>query len=571
VIEPSFKLIWEPWLDRATTRPDDLAIVHWRLGATSVTWTAAALMAAAFDVSRRLKAAGVRRGEVCATILRHHAAFYPVYLGIVLAGAVPTVLAYPNPRLHPEKFREGIEGMLDQSGFDWILTEEALLPLLGVIGEKAGHAFRGILHPLGWVHEPADYRLKTFCDTAVERAAPNDPCLLQHSSGTTGLQKPIMLSHRSVLGHLRCYGEAVSALPCDKVVSWLPLYHDMGLIAAFHLPLGLGIPLVQLDPFEWVQAPISLLQAISEHRATLAWLPNFAFNLMAERVRDDELDGLRLDSMRLFVNCSERVKASSHDRFAERFAKIGLNPEALGASYAMAEATFAVTQTTPGIRAPVCYVDRQEIAASRVVVLAADNSAAIPCVSSGKLVKGCEIRIVDDGDDNLPAERIGHLLVRSPSLFDGYRNHQEKTREAMIDSWYRTGDIGFRVEDEFFVIGRSKDVIIVAGKNIYPEDIETVVNGVDGVLPGRSVAFGVESATSGTEEIWIVAETGLTDESEIKALRHRILKASLQVDVTVSRVSLVPPRWLYKTSSGKPCRHTNRERVMAEPKQRVPG
>ena len=569
MIHSSLKLIWEPWLDRAIVRPDDLAIVHWRLEGLPVTWTAGALFAAAFDVCGRLKASGVRRNEVCALILRHHPAFYPVYLGIVLAGAVPAVLAYPNSRLHPEKFRGGLEGMLKQSGFDWILTEKTLLPLLGVIGEKAGRAFRGIMYPLDWVREPSDYQAEKLSDIAVERADPGDPCLLQHSSGTTGLQKPIMLSHASVLEHLRCYGEAIQASPSDRVVSWLPLYHDMGLIAAFHLPLGLGIPLVQLDPMEWVQAPASLLRAISEHRGTLAWMPNFAFNLMAERVRDDDLDGVRLDSMRLFVNCSERVKAGSHDRFAGRFAKIGLNPGALGASYAMAEATFAVTQTAPGIRAPVCHIDRQAMAEGRVVRLTVDNSAAVACVSSGRLVKGCEIRVVSEAGDELPADRIGHLRVRSSALFDGYRNHPEKTSETLIEGWYLTGDIGFRVGDEYFVIGRSKDVIIVAGKNIYPEDIETVVNEVDGVLPGRAVAFGVENATSGTEEIWIVAETGLTDEPAIKALRHGILKASLHADVTVSRVVLVPPRWLFKTSSGKPCRHTNRERAMAETTQRV--
>jgi acyl-CoA synthetase (AMP-forming)/AMP-acid ligase II len=235
----------------------------------------------------------------------------------------------------------------------------------------------------------------------------------------------------------------------------------------------------------------------------------------------------------------------------------------------MAEATFAVTQTAPGIRAPVCYIDRQAMADSRVIGLSADNSAAVACVSSGRLVKGCEIRIVSEGGDELPAGRIGHLLVRSTALFDGYRNHPQKTREAMADGWYRTGDIGFRVGDEYFVVGRSKDVIIVAGKNIYPEDIETVVNEVDGVLRGRAVAFGVENVTSGTEEIWIVAETGLTDDQAIKALRRGILKASLHADVTVSRVVLVPPRWLFKTSSGKPCRPTNRERAMVEVTQRV--
>ena len=562
VIAPSYQFIWEPWLERGRSAPDATAIVHLRFDEPAVTWSVGSLVAAAGDVAARLLEHGVSRGEVCATILRHHWAFYPIYLGITLVGAVPAVLAYPNPRLHPEKFQQGLDGMLAHSGFDWILTEEALLPALGPIADHAGRDYREILYPLAWVSLPNAYPDISVAPPST--GDPEAPCLLQHSSGTTGLQKPIMLSHTAVLEHLRRYGAAIDVRPDDVVVSWLPLYHDMGLIAAFHLSLACGLTLVQLDAFEWAQLPGILLRALHDYRGTLAWLPNFAYNLMADRATEEVMEGVRLEHVRMLVNCSERVREESHQRFIDRFRTYGLRDEVLGASYAMAEATFAVTQTRPGRRAPAIWLDRKALAAGDVTPQSPDAEHAVACTSSGTLISGCEVRVVDSEDRPAGPGAVGHLLVRSASLFTGYRNRPEKTREALDQGWYRTGDLGFCDAGEVYVVGRATDMIIVAGKNIYPDDIETAVSAVQGVIPGRSVAFGVDNARSGTEEVWVVAEMKATTESEQKSLRHDILRAVLQIDVTVARVVLVPPRWLVKSSSGKLSRHTNRERAIDE-------
>jgi len=379
-----------------------------------------------------------------------------------------------------------------------------------------------------------------------------------------------MLSHASILGHLRRYAATIEVRPSDCIVSWLPLYHDMGLIAAFHLALSTGIPLVQLDPFEWVQVPAMLLKAISRYRATLCWLPNFAYTFLADRVRDDDLEDVRLESLRLMVNCSERVREQSHERVAARFAACGLRPSALGASYAMAETTFALTQTPPGAPARVVHVERDALSRGYVVAHAEPSSRTTPCVSSGRVLEGCEVMVTDDAGEELADGRLGHLLARSESMFDGYRNHPDKTRAAFRNGWYITGDLGFRMDGELFVLGRSKDVIIHAGKNVYPEDVEAAIAGVNGVIPGRSVAVGVENASSGTEEIWVVAEREPSDERSEHAIRRDILRSTIQADVTVSRVVLVPPRWLFKSSSGKLCRHTNRDRAVAYVSGREP-
>lgn len=501
----------------------------------------------------------MKRGDVCALIVRHHPLLYPLYLGISAIGALPSVLAYPNPRLHPDKFRHGLEGMAHRSGLDHILTERGLSAVVSPLVGAEGSTIRDVLYPLEALGGPPP------AGSAIVGHPPatsDEPCLLQHSSGTTGLQKPVVLSHRSVLEHVRRYGEAIHLSDDDRIASWLPLYHDMGLIAAFYLPLSCGVPVVQLSPMEWVASPVTLLRAISDERATLCWLPNFAYNLMADRIREEDLQGVSLSSLRLLVNCSEPVRAESHDRFLRRYAPRGLRAEALGACYAMAETTFAVTQTRPGTEARRVSVDRAEL--SRGTVVPDEGEAARRCVSSGMAIAGCSVRVVDDQGRDLPDGRVGDIVISSVSMFDGYRNYPEKTREVLTDGWYRSGDYGFVLEGECFVIGRRKDVIIIAGNNVFPEDVEDAVGQVPGVLAGRVVAFGADDETLGTEIICVVAETEKSAEAGARALRLAIMQAAMAIDVTVSRVYLVPPRWLIKSSSGKPARATNKARALAE-------
>jgi fatty-acyl-CoA synthase len=553
----SIALVHQPWVDHAKRMPRREAIVHWHLTRAPQIWTWDLLVAAAETVANRLRAEGVKRQEICATILRHDFRFYPIYMGIVLAGAVPAVLAYPNARLHPDKFRLSLEGMLHKSGFDWVLTETELNEALAPLARHAGTLFRGTMFPYDWPASTANVPL----DGTDRTSAQDEPCLLQHSSGTTGLQKPVMLSHRAVLDHLARYAAAIDLDEQDRVLSWLPLYHDMGLIAAFHLPLRFGVPLIQLDPFEWVKWPSMMLKALSETGATLAWLPNFAYNLMAQRADDADLQGVRLDSVRMLINCSEPVRAASHDLFFARCKALGLKESALSASYAMAEATFAVTQTSPGRRARELAADRTSLLAGRFAPAVAEEPTRL-CVSSGRAIADCALRIVNSEGHGLGKDQVGEVEVRSISLFSGYRNHPEQTDRVLRDGWYRTGDLAFVHDDEVYVIGRLKDVIIVAGKNIYPEDIEDSISSLPDVLSGRVVAFGVEKEETGTEEIHVIVETPLSDEAAQRRLRQAVLKVGMAMDVTISRVILVPPRWLFKSSSGKPSRTANKERLL---------
>jgi fatty-acyl-CoA synthase len=550
------ELLSERWLRLAEENPDALAIVHWVAGEEPFRWHRGPLMSAARGYAAHLLERGVRRGDVCAIIIRHHRELYPIYMAVSLIGALPAVLAYPNPRLHPLKFRDGLIGMSRRSGLDWLLAERTLEPIVRPLLETGQSTIRDLLFPLEWEGD-------SFAGVPIADVTPDDPCLLQHSSGTTGLQKPVTLSHSAVLEHVRLYGESIALSERDRVVSWLPLYHDMGLIAAFHLPLAAGIPTVQLDPFEWIVAPIILLDAIHRERGTLCWLPNFAYNLLADRSSEEELEEIRLDSMRLFVNCSEPVRAESHERFLTRFERYGVRAESLSACYAMAETTFAATQTAAGSATRVLDASRDELSRGRFRP-ATGGEAVRRCVSSGAPIGGCDVEVVDEHRRPVGVDHVGELRIRSVSMFDGYRNYPEKTAEVLEDGWYYSGDYGFIHDGQCFVIGRKKDVIIVAGKNIYPEDVEDAVSRVAGILPGRVVAFGVDDEALGTEQIAVVGETERTEEADRSTLRRHVVEAATQLDITISRVYLVPPRWLIKSSSGKPSRSANRARALDE-------
>jgi fatty-acyl-CoA synthase len=556
------EVIWSRWCKNAERAPDRDAIIHWVAGEEPFRWTFSSLIETAEGLAATLTERDIGKGDVCAIVMRHNSMLYPLYLAIVCMGAIPAVLAYPNPRLHPDKFRQGIDGMSLRSGLHWVFTERDLEETLRHSLQKPGSTIKGLHFPLEW--KTGDALTKEQLDRVITRHSVvnrDDPLLLQHSSGTTGLQKPVLLSHRAVLEHVKCYGQAIGLNENDKIVSWLPLYHDMGLIAAFHLPLAFGVPTVQIDPFEWVMVPSLLLDAVSMERGTISWLPNFAYNMMADKIADDELDSINLESWRLVINCSEPVRHESHHRFVGRFQHCGLNPLAISSCYAMAETTFATTQTPPGTPPASLALDRLALAQGKVKI-AQDADQAKICVSSGKTITGCQVRIVDENRQDLGERTIGEIAIRSRSMFDGYRNYPEKTAEVLCDDWYYSGDYGFVNRGDYYVIGRKKDIIIVAGNNIYPEDLEDVVGKVEGVIPGRVIAFGEEDKELGTEHVSVIAESGTTDDQRQRKLKMDIIQAAMAIDVSITKVYLVPPRWLIKSSAGKPSRKANKDRIL---------
>ena len=481
------------------------------------------------------------------------------FWGALLIGAVPSMFPTLTEKLDPDIYMESMAELARLSDVSAVLTSDEFARSL------AGNLPCPVYGSTRLAAAVQDQAQATFEPHQPDPAA---IAFLQHSSGTTGLQKGVALSHAAVLNQLASYAVALDLNQQDVVASWLPLYHDMGLIAGFLLPLFQGLPLVLMSPFDWVRHPALLLRAIDRHGGTLCWLPNFAYNHSARRIRGRDAEGLSLASMRAFINCSEPVRDDSHQLFLERFAENGLRPEVLSVSYAMAENTFAVTQTPIGQRPHVDIVNRlalEEAREARQGDVAHEGARLM--VSCGPPIDGTEVRVVADDGASLGERRVGQLAVRSDCMLTGY--YKRPDLSPFQDGWYLTGDMGYIADGEVYIVGRSKDLIINAGKNIYPQDIEAIVNDVPGVHPGRAVVFGVPDRREGTELIAVVAEFKdplaaadvETTKTINKAIRQEVARQSM---VTVSYVQLVGPKWLIKTSSGKIARAANRAKWLAE-------
>jgi len=282
-------------------------------------------------------------------------------------------------------------------------------------------------------------------------------------------------------------------------------------------------------------------------------------------VRRSALDGLDLSSLRAVINCSEPVRHESHLAFLERYRPYGLDERALHTSYAMAENTFAVTQSDLTRPLALDVIDRAALLEQGRAQPAGGAAPSVTMVSCGVPIPNTEIRVVDAQRQDVPERRIGEIALRSTSMLSGYYRRPDATAEAMADGWYFTGDLGYLADGELYITGRKKDLIIVSGKNIYPQDIEHAINDVPGVHPGRTVAFGVFNDSLGTEDIAVVCEVETDDPATRDAITREIrARIATTTDTMARYVHLVEPMWLLKTSSGKIARGANRDKFIAE-------
>lgn len=542
-------------LRRLEEEPD--ATASWLVvgGGESVRVTVRELMSRAYAFAARYGPAKGGR-KIVAVCLYHGPDLHAAFVGALLAGHIPTMIAPPSPRMEPAKYTDSFCRMLAHIRPSCVVADGASLEKLYALALRE---FPGseLIDAAAVRDAGASFEsLETWEGDAEEVA------LLQHSSGTTGLQKGVALSHRAVLRHNRAYAERVGLTHEDVIVSWLPLYHDMGFVACFLLPLLARVPFVELSPFNWVLRPVSLFEQIQKHGATLCWMPNFAFQFMADSVRPSQVEGLSLRSIRAWVNCSEPVQHSAHAAFLERFAGHGASETQLAASYAMAENVFAVTQSRAG-EYRVLGVNRRLFREEHRVETD-ESEGALAFVSNGTPVEGTEVSVIDERGRAIPEGCVGELAIRGEYIFSGYFRREDLTREALTaDGWYKTGDLGFVREGEVYVTGRKKDLIIVQGRNFYPADVERVVASVEGVTPGRVVVFGMPNEKTGTEGLIVLAESEAFEGEHARRLALRIRNAVAQeLDCTPQDVRVVPPRWLVKSTAGKLARADNRSKYL---------
>ncbi len=546
-------------LARFAQSPDAASIYLQHAGRPDVCITYGDLLAGAGRYAEAFKVHGLGQRDVVILILQHGDDLIYAFWGAILQGVIPSIMPFLTEKLPPEQYRADLAALIEVTKPAGIVTypefESEVRAAL-----REGGSVRAVISTTSAVSTPA-----SGATIPVGSPTVSDIVLLQHSSGTTGLQKGVALSHQAVLNQLDAYSEALSLGTGDVIVSWLPLYHDMGLIAGFIMPILFGVPLVLSSPFDWVRAPYRLLQAVSKYKGTLTWLPNFAFNFCTQKIRDRSLEGVDLSSWRGVINCSEPVRWESHHAFFERFRSVGLKELALQTSYAMAENVFGVTQSRLD-RPPVFEdLDNDAFVSRREVIPARAGRATFRMMSSGRPIFNTEVRVLDERGEAIGEHQVGEIALRSNCMLSGYYHRPDADAKALRDGWFLTGDLGYLANGELYVWGRKKDVIIVGGKNVYPQDLEALAYEVPGVHPGRAVAFGVFDDQAGTEDVVIVAEidspSAADRDSVADLIREHVTKHSA---IALRHVEVVGPKWIQKTSSGKTARAANREKYLKE-------
>jgi 1-acyl-sn-glycerol-3-phosphate acyltransferase len=544
----------------------------------NATLTFGELYAAGQRCAAELGRRGVPAGGRVALMLPTSRAFFVSYAGILLAGAVPVPIYPPFRADRIEEYAARQSAILSNAEVCLLLTfrrAEAVAKLLRPrVRSLTEVADAERLIEAADKAPPPSPGVSPLHVTGSRARKGGDIALLQYTSGSTGDPKGVVLTHANLLANMRAVGEAVKLGPGDVGVSWLPLYHDMGLIGAWLTLLHFAIPLNVMSPLAFLTRPERWLQAFHKHRGTISAAPNFAYELCVRKIADKDIQGVDLSSWRAALNGAEPVNPETLERFANRFRGYGFRREAQLPVYGLAEATLAVTVPPLGRGPLIDRVERETFASQGLAVPAApEDETAIAFVSSGPPIPRHEVRIVDESGEETMDRTEGFLWFRGPSATSGYYRNAKAT-EALLPlgsahgegqyAWVNSGDRAYRADGEIYVTGRVKDIIIKGGRNLYPHEVEELAAGAEGIRKGCIVAFGLKDAGSGTEKLVLVAET-----REGNAVRRGVIASSITELVTrglglpPDRVELIPPGSIPKTSSGKLRREETKQLYLA--------
>jgi acyl carrier protein len=511
------------------------------------------LRGSALKLAAGLQALGLRAGEPVSIMLPSGADYFYSFFGILMAGGIP-VPVYPPAR--PAQLEDHLRRHAR-------ILDNCRAPVLITVPEarRVARLLRAQTPSLRHIVGVAEL-MDSAGTPDLPRVKLGDTAFIQYTSGSTGEPKGVVLSHANLLANIRAMGQAVRASAEDVFVSWLPLYHDMGLIGAWLGSLYYATRFVVMPPLHFLARPGRWLRAIHRCRGTLSAAPNFGYEYCLRRVDAEDLQGLDLSCWRAAFNGAEAVSPDTLAQFAARFADCGFHAEALMPVYGLAESSVGLT-FPPLNRGP--RIDRivrdTFMQSGQARPAEQENHNALRFVSSGAPLPGHQVRVVDPAGHELPERREGRLEFRGPSSTSGYYRNPEKTRALFRDSWLDSGDLAYIAAGELYITGRNKDIIIRAGRNIYPDELELAVGQLTGVRTGRVAVFGTLDSRTSTERLVVLAETRSTDRAERERLRSRINSLSTDlVGAPPDDVVLAPPGTVLKTSSGKIRRAASRER-----------
>jgi acyl-CoA synthetase (AMP-forming)/AMP-acid ligase II len=485
-------------------------------------------------------------------------AFLAAFYGCQIAGAVAVPIGPPRTLPH---IGDQFELMAQICEPALTVVDSRFMPLFRLARSRA----RGFLKKV--IHES-----ELFLDeprvSEPHPVAPSDPAMIQFTSGSTGNPKGVTLSHQNLFANIRAIGTASEFQDGDVALCWLPLYHDMGLIGHMLNSILWRLAFVVMPPEAFISHPSRWLKALSRYDAAHSTAPNFAYLLCVRKIIDSQIEGIDLSSWRLAYCGAEPINPETIRCFTERFSSKGFKATAFFPVYGLAEFTLAASFPTPTTLPRFDRVDRklfEDQGIARPISQDEQEGNAKEWVSVGHALPGHELRIVDSTGIPTAERSVGEVELSGPSMMLGYYRNREATAEVIRDGWLHTGDLGYLAEGDLFVTGRSKDLIIKAGRNIYPQDVEHVASRIPGVRAGCCAAFGARNDERGTEELILICETKFTDANRRARLKADIRAAVLQETGTrPDVVRLVAPATVLKTSSGKIKRQAMLERYLRD-------
>ncbi len=514
--------------------------------------TYAALAEGARTLAAGLQARGLLPGQTVAIMLPTSRDYLFSFFGILLAGGIPVPI---YPPLRPSQIEDHLRR---HAGI--LANARAVLLITVAEAQRVARLLKAQVDTLHAVITPRELASSpdAFSGPPLQ---PQDVAFLQYTSGSTGAPKGVVLTHANLLANIRAMGETVQADSTDVFVSWLPLYHDMGLIGAWLGSLYYGMPLVLMSPLAFLTRPPRWLWTIHKHRGTLTAAPNFAYELCLNKVEESQIDGLDLNSLRLAFNGAEPVSPNTVRRFTERFASHGFRSRAMAPVYGLAEAAVGLAFPPPGRGPLIDRIQREPFVSSGTAVPAeATDPHALEFVACGQPLPGYQIRIVDTAGRELPERQEGRLEFQGPSATSGYLRNAEATRRLFDGAWLDSGDLAYVAEGDVYLTSRVKDLIIRGGRNLYPYEVEEAVGDIPGIRKGCVAVFGSLDPAAGTERVIVVAETREVESATLEALQAQVAEVATDLlGMPPEDAVLAPPHTVLKTSSGKIRRAAVRE------------
>ena len=487
---------------------------------------------------------GLERGARVAIMLPTGEEFFITFLGALLAGAVPVPIYPPAQMAVLEEHLTRQSRLLENAGAVCLVTVPEAVVAARLVRTRVA-TLRSVRTVPALVAAGAQ-------PLPLPEVDENDLALIQYTSGSTGDPKGVVLTNAQLIANIWSMGTTVRVDSADLLVSWLPLYHDMGLIGCWLTPLLYGFPLVIMSPLAFLAHPMTWLRTMSTYRATLSVGPNFAYQSCVQRGTDADLESLDLSRWRVAINGSEPVSNVTVERFIERFAPCGFRRSTMCPAYGLAEMGVGVAFTPLDAGPIVDVIDRATLQGSGVAEPAVPGSSTITIVSCGRTLTGYDVRVLGVNGAELTERHEGTVQCQGPSATIGYFNNEAATRALWRDGWLDTGDLGYVANGNLFLTGRSKDLIIRAGRKLHPEDLEQDLGEIDDVITGAVAVFARPDPSGGTEQIVVVVETDLTSDESRRALRQNITRRSVELlGVAPDEVVLTTRSALLRTASGK--------------------